>query len=147
MSIERGFAQIGGGNHEGGDLLALRQFGESNNGYVLYLLMFPYDELNLGRMHIGTTTNDEIGSASQEMQETVLVECADITWIGPTPFETIPRTARDPSMNAPRHARRAQADNTRFAWREDLVILIYHLQNHMRQYTAQSVGPCLKIGA
>ena len=148
MSIERRFGQIARRNHEGRDLLALRQFGESDNGDVLYSVAFRDDELDLGRVHIGAAADDEIRGAPQEMQEAVLVEGADIAWIGPASFEAVARTCRALSIDAPRHAGRAQADGAGFAraartWSSSSTIC----RSHMRQHAAKRVGPRIEIGA
>ena len=47
MGIDRSFGQIVGRDHEGGDFLALWQFGESHNGDVLHSLTLPDDDAQL----------------------------------------------------------------------------------------------------
>src|SRR4029077_13311337 len=111
-----------------------------DNGDVLYPVAFRDDELYFGRMHIGTTADDEIGAAPQEVQETVLVESADIARIGPASLEAVARTCRALSIDAAGHARRAHADGAGFPGRKDLVVVVNRLQEHMRQHSAKAVG-------
>src|SRR5262245_65437925 len=98
-------------------------------------------------MHISPAADDDVRAAPQEMQESVFIERTDIARICPASFEAAAPTCRALAIDAARHARRTYADGASFSVRKDFVVVIYDLQEHMRQHTAKAVGSCLEIGA
>ena len=54
VSHEYRFSEIAVRNYKGSDLLALRQFRESDRRDVLHSVTFPNYDFDLGRVHIGS---------------------------------------------------------------------------------------------